>query len=144
MSEDLPIQDGIVIPGWEIWFTASRAGGPGGQHVNTSSTRVTLHWVPANTSALSEADKARVVRSLANRLTTEGELLLHASEYRSQKRNREAARERLVELVRAGLVRRKRRRKTRPSRGAIERRLSEKKRRAAIKKKRGKPEPGDH
>ena len=63
MKEDIAIQNGIIIPGHELEITTSRAGGPGGQHVNKASTRITLRWNIPNTTALSDAQKARVKAS---------------------------------------------------------------------------------
>lgn len=135
---DIQVQPGVVIPEREIWFTASRSGGPGGQHVNTTSSKITLHWYPGSSAAFTSEQRRRVMRALANRLTTEGELLLHCSEHRSQLRNRGEACERLAELVARSLKVRKRRKKTRPSRGAIERRLKSKRATSDKKKNRGK------
>lgn len=137
---DVEVQSGVTIPEREIWFTASRSGGPGGQHVNTTSSRVTLHWVPASSAAFDQAQRRRVMKRLERRLTNEGELQLDVATHRSQHRNREEALERLAEVVRAALHVRKRRRKTKPTRGSIERRIAAKKRTAEKKKLRGKVE----
>lgn len=138
MSEDLPIREGLAIPGWELWYTTSRASGAGGQHVNRTESRVTLHWVPERCSVLSDAQKARLLRALSSRLTTEGELQLHCDDERSQHRNRDRVRQRLAELVARSIVPRKRRRRTKPTRGSIERRLSSKKKASQKKRLRGK------
>lgn len=135
---DIEVQPGVVIPEREFWFTASRSGGAGGQHVNTTSTKVTLHWYPGSSAAFTPDQRRRVLHKLANRLTAEAELQLHSSTYRSQFRNREDACERLAELVKGALVIRKRRRKTKPSRGSIERRLKAKRVNSSKKKTRGK------
>ena len=84
----------------------SRASGPGGQKVNKTSSRVTLRWSIATSAALSERQRARLLARLRSRLTRDGELVLHAQRSRSQASNREQARARLVELVRAALVER--------------------------------------
>lgn len=123
---DIEVKPGVVIPEREVWFTASKSGGPGGQHVNTTSSRITLHWYPGVSAAFTQDQRRRVMKALASRLTTDGELLLHCSDHRSQLRNRGEAIARLAEVVRAALVVRKKRRKTHPSRGAIERRLKSK------------------
>ena len=138
MADDIRVQPGVVIPEREIWFTASRSGGPGGQHVNTTSSKITLHWYPGSSAAFTPDQRRRVLRSLANRISTDGELLLHCSENRSQLRNRTDACDRLAELVVQALKVRKRRKKTRPSRGAVERRLKAKKVTSDKKKTRGK------
>lgn len=141
MEADLTLPNGRVIPGWELWFTASRAGGPGGQHVNTSSTRITLYWNLAGTTALDESARARVMRKLASRINSEGVLQVSAEDERSQLSNRETARERLAMLVGEALVVPKSRRPTRPTRGSQERRISAKKQRGDLKKSRqGGPE----
>ena len=136
-GDDLVVQRGLVIPGAEIHETASRAGGPGGQHVDKASTRVTLRWCAARSGALSDAQRARLRRRLAARLTRDGDLLVHARATRSRARNRELARARLAALVREGLARRRPRRPTQPSAVARERRLEGKRRRALAKRRRG-------
>jgi ribosome-associated protein len=137
MPEDLEIRRGLVIPGEELREAASRSGGPGGQHVNKASTRVTLRWRLGSSSAVSEAQRARLRRRLASRLTRADELVVHAGGARSRARNRERARERLAELVREGLAVRRARRPTRPSGASRERRLEGKRRRASVKSTRG-------
>lgn len=132
------VNEHITIPDWEYWFTASRSGGPGGQHVNTTSSKVTLHWSPANSSVLSDAQKARVTTRLANRIRQDGVLQLDAEEHRSQLRNRVAAEERLAALLVGALAVQKRRRPTKPTRGSVERRLKEKRVTAERKATRGK------
>ena len=133
---------GLVIPGSELREQASRAGGPGGQHVNKVSTRVTLRWNALRSAALSEAQRARVALRLAARLTREGEIVVHAADLRSRARNRALARERLAALVRAALAVRRPRRPTRPSAGGRERRLAAKQRRGELKRVR-RPLPRD-
>jgi ribosome-associated protein len=112
---------------------ASRAGGPGGQHVNKASTRVTLRWSLESSRALSNAQRARIGRRLASRLTRAGDLVVHAGGARSRARNRERARERLAELVREGLAVRRARRATRPSGASRKRRLEGKRHRSSVK-----------
>ncbi|MCB9545500.1 MAG: aminoacyl-tRNA hydrolase [Myxococcales bacterium] len=142
--DDLVVQEGVTIPGWELWVTTSRASGPGGQHVNKTSSRVTLHWAVARTTALDERQRERVMRRLAARIDKEGVLQLSAESARSQLQNKEEARERLAALVRGALVVQPRRLATRPSKGAVRRRLDEKSQRGALKQQRGQrfdPEP---
>ncbi len=139
MEESLKVNDGIVIPGSELRFTASRSGGPGGQHVNKTSSRVTLHWDLSNTDALNPQQRARVMRRLRNRLTRDGNVLVHVDDNRSQHRNKEIARQRLGDAVRNALVERKKRIPTSVSRGAQKRRLETKKRRSSIKRLRRTP-----
>ena len=137
MPADLEVQRGLVIPGDELHETASRAGGPGGQHVNKTSTRVSLRWNLTQSRALTRAQRAQLRRRLASRLTRDGALVVHARTTRSQAQNRRLARERLAERIRAALVVPKRRRSTRPTQGSRERRLEGKRRRAGVKRGRG-------
>jgi ribosome-associated protein len=143
MEKDLPIRDGIAIPGAELRFTASRSGGPGGQHVNTTSSRVTLHWDLAGTTALDPWRRARVMRRLRSRMTRSGEIQIHVEDERSQHRNREIARERLAELIREALRPRKRRVRTRVPAAQRKRRLEHKRRRAETKRRRRRPVDND-
>ncbi len=125
---DLVIDATHVIPRAELSARASRAGGAGGQHVNTSSTRVEVLWDPATSRALNDEERARVLTKLAARLDADAHLRVVASDTRSQLRNRLLAEERLAALVARALVVPRTRKKTRPSRAAKERRLEEKKR----------------
>jgi len=132
----LAVNDGLWIPRAELTYRATRSGGPGGQHVNTSSTRVELTWDVGGSPSLSDDQRARIRERLANRINGEGGLLLAASEHRSQHQNREAVTERFVELVRRALVVPKARKKTRPGKAAREARLKAKRHRSEIKKMR--------
>jgi ribosome-associated protein len=107
------------------------------------STRVTLRWSVAASSALTEAQRARLAMRLAARLTRAGELVVHAGGERSRARNRERARERLGALVREALAVRRPRRPTAPTAGSRERRLAAKRRRSARKRERGARAGGD-
>jgi ribosome-associated protein len=130
----LRVNGRVSIPRSELEVRASRSGGPGGQHVNTSSTRVEVRWNLDQSRALTDDDKARVRAKLGTRLDADGTLRVTASESRSQRRNRTAAEERLAELVRRALVVPKpRRRSTRPK-GADEARLRTKRERAERKR----------
>ena len=135
-EEGLLVSEGVVIPRSELMYRASRAGGAGGQHVNTSSTRIELLWTVQTSQALTEDARARVLEKLASRIDGEGQIRVVSSARRSQGQNREAAEERLVELVRQALVVQKLRRPTKPSRGAKEARLNEKKKRGETKRQR--------
>jgi ribosome-associated protein len=139
MEEPLTVQEGVVIPGAELWFTASRSGGPGGQHVNKTSSRVTLHFDVAHSTAFDDTRRARVVARLARRLTLEGVLLVDVDSERSQHRNREIARERLAEILRAALREPRSRRPTRATRASRLRRLKSKTLRGALKDRRKRP-----
>jgi ribosome-associated protein len=131
--EDLAVEPGLVIPGHELDVATSRAGGPGGQHVNTTATRVTLRWNVRATTALDPARRDRLIARLGNRVTADGDVLVHAASSRSQSQNRQEALERLAEIVRKAMVVQKKRKPTRPSRGSKERRLREKKARSGRK-----------
>lgn len=133
---DLEVRPGLVIPAAELRETASRSGGPGGQHVNKTSTRVTLRWNVAESACLGAEQRRRLARRLGARLTRAGELVVHARRHRSRARNRELARERLAELVREGLARPRRRVATRPTRTSRARRIEGKRRRGALKRTR--------
>jgi ribosome-associated protein len=133
----------LSIPESELRFLASRAGGPGGQHVNKVSSRVTLRFDLWASPSLDEAQKRRIAQRLATRITKEGVLTLHARRHRSQAMNREELVGRFAELLREALRPRRARRKTRPSRAVKKRRLDEKRRRGEQKRMRSKPRPSD-
>jgi ribosome-associated protein len=113
----------LSIPRHELTFRATRAGGPGGQHVNTSSTRVEVVWNVAASGAVSADQRDRLIQKLASRLDSRGNLRVVGSAHRSQTRNREDAEARLSALVRNALIVPKARKKTRPTRAAKEKRL---------------------
>lgn len=127
MEADLPIDARLTIPGAELSVSTSRSGGPGGQHVNTTDSRVTLRWNVTTSAALSDEAKAKLVERLGKRVTIAGEIIVHVSDDRSQLTNRELARERLAAAVRAARVELAPRRPTRPSRRSKERRIQAKK-----------------
>jgi ribosome-associated protein len=132
----LEITDAVWIPRTELTYRATRSGGPGGQHVNTSSTRIELTWNVAGTPNLDEAQRARVREKLANRIDGDGVLRLAASDSRSQHQNKEAVTERFQELLRQALEVPKARKRTRPSRAAREERLGAKRRQSEKKRMR--------
>jgi ribosome-associated protein len=123
----------LRIPRSELTYRASRAGGPGGQHVNKTSSRIELWWHPASSVSLSEEERTRILARLASRLDGEGWLRIVAAEARSQLRNREAATRRFCAVVAAALRVPKLRRKTKPSKAAKAARLADKRRRADTK-----------
>jgi ribosome-associated protein len=143
MTDDLVINDQLTIPAGELEITASRSSGPGGQHVNKADTRIQVRWNVTGSAVLSDAQRGRLQRNLASRLTEQGDLLLACDTHRSQRRNREEALQRLAALVREALIPPKPRKKTRPSRAAAEKRLQEKKHRGQVKRSRGKPGDAD-
>jgi ribosome-associated protein len=130
----------LVIPEAELAVRFSRSGGPGGQGVNTTDSRVELSYDVARSPALPEPYRARALDRLARRLV-DGVLTVAASEHRSQLRNREAAEARLAALLAEAVAPPARpRRPTRPSRSAVNRRLEAKGRRAQTKSLRRRPE----
>lgn len=136
-DQDLLLSGGNRIPASELVEQASRSGGPGGQHVNTSSTRVSLRWNLRESCGLEPGARARVLERLASRITRSGEIVIHADKHRSRHRNREAARERLQALVESALHEPTLRRPTRPTRASKTRRLEAKRRRGESKERRG-------
>lgn len=139
----LTVTPEITIADWELTENFVRASGPGGQNVNKVSTAVELRFEAERSPNLTPAVKVRLKRLAGRRWTKEGAVILFVEETRSQARNREIARDRLAELVLAATVVPKRRVKTRPTRGSVERRLKGKKVRAEVKKGRGDWGEGD-
>jgi ribosome-associated protein len=136
MDDGLRVTDRLVVPGAELRERFSRSSGPGGQGVNTTDSRVELSFDLAASPSLPESLRDRALDRLAGRLV-DGVLTVAASEHRAQLANREAARERMVALLREAIAPPpKPRRPTRPSRGAKERRLAEKKRQSQRKRDR--------
>lgn len=129
----LRISDQIMLADWEISEQFVRAQGPGGQNVNKVSTAVALRFEAERSPHLSPAVKARLKRLAGSRWTADGAVVIFVQETRSQARNREIARERLADLVRAALVAPKRRVATRPTMGSVQRRLAQKRVRAGVK-----------
>jgi ribosome-associated protein len=130
----------FTIPDHELEFRVSRAGGPGGQHVNKTATRAEVLWNVARTSLLTEPERQRVLHKLANRIGADGVLRVVAEDRRSLLRNRLAATERLIHLV--DLARRapKPRKPTRPTRAAKRARLDSKRKRSNRKRERSRPD----
>lgn len=137
MAGELRVNARVFIPEHELQWRFSRSGGAGGQHVNTSSTRVELTFDLANTTALGPVLKDRAMYRLRNQLN-EGCVMVVASERRSQFQNRRAATERLVEILREAIAPPPRaRRPTKPTLSSKRARVDEKKRRGEIKRGRG-------
>jgi len=130
----------LRIPLSELTYRASRSSGPGGQHVNTSSTRIEVVWDIAASAAVTEEERARLLARLATRLDSAGRLRLVSGETRSQLRNRESVTERLRTVVASALALPKRRKRTRVPASAKAARLEAKRRRSDLKRARRRPE----
>ena len=138
MKYDITLKNGLIIPHHEIEITTSRAGGPGGQHVNKTDSRITARWNVKSTTILTDEEKERLLTKLQSRLTTEGDLIIHNSESRSQQQNKKNALANLANEVENALKIPKKRRPTRATKAAKESRLEEKTHRSDIKKMRSK------
>jgi ribosome-associated protein len=137
MDDAVVISESLSVPRSELHYRATRSGGPGGQHVNTSSTRIELIWNVLASPSLSEPERSRILEKLKNRIDEQGQLRLVASASRSQLRNREEVTERFARLLAGALAVPKPRKRTRPSRQAREARLKAKKQRSERKRRRG-------
>jgi len=136
---DLHISRRLTIPAAELGWRFSRSSGPGGQHVNTSDSRVELTWDISRSVSLSEAQRERLLSRLDARMAS-GRITVTASEQRSQRRNRELALAKLADLVRGALSPdAQKRRPTKPTRGSQRRRLEAKGRRSDVKQQRRRP-----
>ena len=134
----MTLENTISIPESEYTISATRASGPGGQHVNKVSTAIVLRF-DIQASSLPDPVKTRLLAAKDSRITDDGILVIKSSARRSQLRNKEAAVERLFEIVREAAKEKKPRKKTKPSKKSVEKRLEEKTIRSAIKEHRKKP-----
>ena len=139
----LRITEEIAIADWEIAESFTRSSGPGGQNVNKVSTAVELRFEAERSPHLAPPVKARLRRIAGRKWTVDGAIVIRAEETRSQLRNREIARERLAEMIRAALVAPKKRRPTKPTLGSQRRRLQAKTIRGSVKSLRGKIDDED-
>ena len=133
----IPINAEVQIPLAELSFRFSTSSGPGGQHVNKNATKATLLFDVAHSPSLPEAVRERLLKMLANRIDKEGVLQLQVQSSRSQHRNRDTAVSLFQQLLAEALKKQKKRRHTKPSAAAKEKRLSEKKLRSERKRERG-------
>jgi ribosome-associated protein len=120
----------------ELEFVTSRSSGPGGQNVNKVNTKVTLRWPVVASVILSSEERDTITQKLASRITLEGELVISAQDKRSQLQNKEAALAKLDELLTKAFVKKKKRKATKPSKVAVQKRIESKKRQGEKKKMR--------
>jgi ribosome-associated protein len=137
------INENITLADWELSESFTRSSGPGGQNVNKVSSAVELRFEAARSPHLSDAVKRRLKRIAGRRWTLDGAIVIRAEETRSQTRNRELARERLVEMITQALIAPKYRVKTRPTLASKRRRVEGKVKRGQVKALRGKVQRDD-
>jgi ribosome-associated protein len=138
MKQDLPIKNGITIPEHELHITASRAGGPGGQHVNKTSTKAIVRWNVRQSVALTHEQKERIIAKLGSELTSEGDLITQSSATRGLQQNKHLALSHLAKKVSQALHVPKKRIATAIPKATKEAFLQQKKQRSQIKKMRSK------
>ncbi len=139
MSETIKVSPGLVIPLEEISFRTSRSGGPGGQHVNRTESKVELCFDVAHSPSLNGAQRQRILKKLSTFLDQEGVLHLTAQIHRSQFQNKQVALRRFRKLLQEAFRPEKKRRPTKPSKASVERRLKSKRRQSEKKRMRKKP-----
>lgn len=134
----LVVTDIVTIQEWELVETFDRSSGAGGQNVNKVATKVTLRFFAQQSPHLDDSVKVRLKKLSGTKWTVDGAIVLQCDETRSQSRNRELARKKLIELIRQSLVVRKRRKPTKPTLGSVRRRLEAKSNKSEIKSLRAK------
>ena len=132
----IEVTERVRIPSAEIELSYARSGGPGGQHVNKTSSKVHLRWNVRASAALDDEDRTRLEEKLVARLTEAGELVLASNTHREQGRNVDEVVARLVAILQEALHRPRPRKKSRPSKAARQRRLDEKRKRGELKRER--------
>ena len=135
----LYVSNSIQIPEEDLQETFIRASGPGGQNVNKVASAVQLRFNAEKSPVLEEDVKKRLKRLAGRRMTSEGVIVIEARRYREQEKNRTDARERLALLIRRAIEKPRPRRKTRPTRASVQRRVEVKKKRGNVKQMRNKP-----
>jgi len=135
VSSELP----FPIPERELSFSFARSSGPGGQNVNKTETKAILRWDVLRSPSLPDDVRARFTHAFATRITTEGELVLSSQRHRDRARNIDDCLAKLAAMLRSVATPRRKRRPTRPGKGAVERRIAEKKRRGGAKRERRRP-----
>ena len=139
LPSEIQITNRVRIPASEVELSYARSGGPGGQHVNKTASKVLLRWNARTSRALSAEDRVLLEKRLASKLTKDGDLLVSSEKHRDQSRNVDDAIERFTLTVRRAIRRPTPRKKTRPSRAARERRLQAKRHRSESKRRRRAP-----
>lgn len=134
----IEINPGLAIPESELTFRASRSSGPGGQNVNKVNSRITIEFDLDGSPSLSDDQKARIREKLAARISTEGILQVSSQKFRTQRGNRDEAIAQFARLLRSALHEKRKRKKTRVSKAAKQKRLDDKKARAQLKRNRAK------
>ena len=142
-SRMLRINHSIAIPESDIEFTFARSGGPGGQNVNKVNSKAVLRWRVTGSAHLPHGVRTRFVERFHNRITTDGDLVLHSQKYRDQGRNVADCLDRLREMILSVVAPPIKRRPTKPSKRARQRRLDSKRRNSEKKQSRRKPQSGD-
>tara|TARA_B100000683_G_scaffold264027_1_gene293058 strand:+ start:283 stop:702 length:420 start_codon:yes stop_codon:yes gene_type:complete len=132
----LPVPPHFTISACELITQVSTSSGAGGQHVNKTSTKVTLRWNIETSTSIKDNHRERLLHKLANRINKKKELVIHCDQTRSQHKNHQIVREKLVSLLQQSLHKPKKRKATRPTKASVERRLKSKKKRAEIKRNR--------